>query len=153
MPQNDKMLLQCLSDHKVEFVVIGGVCGVLHGIALVTFDLDICCRFSRENLRRLEASMKDLHPRHRLTADKLPFELTDELGDTLKNIYLTTDLGILDCRGTVAGVGDYEQALQCSTTEHMSCGEIKILNLDTLIAGKQAAGREKELYAVNCSAP
>ena len=28
MPQNDKMLLQRLLDHGVEFVVIGGVCGV-----------------------------------------------------------------------------------------------------------------------------
>ena len=148
MPQNDKMLLQRLLEHEVEFVVIGGVCGVLHGIVLVTYDLDICCRFNRENLRRLEASLKDLHPQHRLTANKLPLELTDELCDTLKNIYLTTDWGVLDCLGTVAGVGNYEQALQCSVAHHMSCGDVKMLKLDALIAAKEAAGREKDLYAV-----
>ena len=46
MPQNDKALLQRLMEQKVEFVIIGGVCGVLHGIGIVTIDLDICCRFS-----------------------------------------------------------------------------------------------------------
>ena len=148
MPQNDKMLLQRLSEHKVEFVVIGGFCGVLHGTPLITYDLDICCRFNRENLRRLEASVKDLTPRHRLTANKLPLELTDELCGTLKNIYLTTDWGILDCLGTVAGVGDYEQALERSITHNLSFGEIKILSLDALISAKEAVGREKDMYAV-----
>jgi len=36
MPQNDKALLLRLTDRQVEFVIIGGVCGVLHGISLVT---------------------------------------------------------------------------------------------------------------------
>jgi hypothetical protein len=35
-------LLQRLADSGVDFVVIGGFAGVLHGSALVTRDLDIC---------------------------------------------------------------------------------------------------------------
>jgi len=62
MAQNDKALLQRLVEHKVEFVIIGGVCGVLHGLSLVTLDLDICCSFDRENLRRLDAAVHDLNP-------------------------------------------------------------------------------------------
>ncbi len=88
MPQNDKGLLLRLKEARVEFVIIGGVCGVLHGASLVTLDLDICCRFSLENLMRLQTAVKDLHPRHRLTANKLPLELTEELCKGLKNIYL-----------------------------------------------------------------
>jgi hypothetical protein len=148
MPQNDKMLLQRLMEQKVEFVVIGGVCGVLHGALLITIDLDICCRFSRENLRRIETAVKDLHPQHRLTANKLPLELTDELCDSLKNIYLATDLGVLDCLGEVAGLGNYEQVLKHSIIHKMSYGEFPILSLDALITAKEAAGREKDLYAV-----
>ena len=148
MPQNDKALLSRLKEQKVEFVIIGGVCGVLHGASLVTLDLDICCRFSRENLRRIEAAVKDLHPRHRLTANKLLLELTDELCDSLKNIYLNTDLGILDCLSEVSGIGDYEQVLQQSIPHSISYGEFRILNLDALIAAKSAAGREKDLDAV-----
>src|SRR5437016_1338806 len=97
MRQEAKGLLLRLRDQKVEFVIIGGVCGVLHGSPIVTFDLDICCRFTVENLRRVESAVKDLHPVHRLTANKLPLELTDELCGRLQNLYLSTDLGILDC--------------------------------------------------------
>jgi hypothetical protein len=92
--------------------------------------------------------VKDLHPRHRLTANKLPLELTDELCDSLENIYLNTDLGILDCLGEVAGIGDYEQVLQRSIPHDLSYGEFRILNLDALIAAKCAAGRQKDLDAV-----
>jgi len=148
MPQNDKTLLSRLKEQQVEFVIIGGVCGVLHGASLVTLDLDICCRFSRENLRRIEAAVKGLHPRHRLTANKLPFELTDELCDSLKNIYLNTDLGILDCLSEVAGIGNYEQVLRQSVSHSLSYGEFRMLSLDALIAAKSAVGREKDLDAV-----
>jgi hypothetical protein len=148
MPQNDRALLSRLKERKVEFVIIGGVCGVLHGASLVTLDLDICCRFSRENLRRLEAVLKDLHPRHRLTANKLPLELTDELCNSLKNIYLNTDLGILDCLGEVSGIGAYDQVMRQSIPYDLSYGEFYILSLDALIASKSAAGREKDLEAV-----
>ena len=148
MPQNDKALLSRLKEHRVEFVIIGGVCGVLHGVPLVTLDLDICCPFSRENLRCIETALKDLHPRHRLTADKLPLELTDALCGRLKNIYLNTDLGNLDCLSEVSGVGDYQQALRQSVSYGMSCGELRILSLDALIKSKSAVGREKDLNAV-----
>jgi len=148
MPQNDKALLSRLREQDVEFVIIGGVCGVLHGASLVTLDLDICCRFSQENLRRIEAAVKDLHPRHRLTANRLPFELTDELCRSLKNIYLNTDLGIVDCLSEVSGIGDFDQVLQQSIPYRMSYGEFRILDLDAMIASKVAVGREKDLEAV-----
>jgi hypothetical protein len=148
MTQNDKGLLVRLKEQGVEFVVIGGVCGVFHGIALLTYDLDICCRLNRENLRRIERAVRDLHPYHRLAANKLPLELTDDLCDRLKNVHLQTDLGILDCLGEVSGIGAYEQVLQHSITHQTSYGEFQILTLDALIAAKEAAGREKDLYAV-----
>jgi len=66
----------------------------------------------------------------------------------LENIYLTTDVGILDCLSQVAGIGDYEQVLQQSIPHSMSYGEFRILHLDALIASKLAAGREKDLEAV-----
>ena len=40
--QDDQALLSRLQDQKVEFVIIGGFCGVMHGVSLVTRDLDVC---------------------------------------------------------------------------------------------------------------
>lgn len=118
MPQNDKALPSRLQEQKVEFVIIGGVCGVLHGAALVTLDLDICCRFSGEGFASAPW----------LTANKLPLELTDELCGSLKKMYLNTDTGVLDCLGEVAGVGDYEQVLQRTIPHSLSYGVFRILS-------------------------
>ncbi len=147
MAQDDKALLQRLLHHKVEFVIIGGVCGIMHGVTLVTTDLDVCCRFTSANLYRIEAAVKDLHPYHRLVANRLPFELTDELVRRLKNLYLQTDLGKLDCLGEVAGVGSYDVVVQNSVRFNLSYGAFKVLNLDAAIASKEAVGRPRDLEA------
>lgn len=148
MPQNDQALLTRLKERGLEFVVIGGVCVVYHGVPLATFDLDICCRFGEENLKRIEAAVRDLNPIHRLTANKLPLELTPHLCASLKNLCLQTDLGKLDCLGEVAGIGAYEEVLKQSVTARFSYGEFRFLNLDALIASKEATGREKDMIAV-----
>ena len=148
MPQNDKALLARLSEHRVEFVIIGGVCGVLHGVPLVTFDLDVCCPFTPENLRRVESAVKDLHPYHRLTPDKLPLAFSNELRARLRNLYLQTDLGKLDCQSEVTGIGDYQAVLKSSEPHKTSHGEFRVLSLDALIIAKEAVGRERDLAAV-----
>jgi hypothetical protein len=147
MVQDDKALLLRLQEHQVEFVVIGGVCGIMHGATLVTTDLDVCCRFTPENLHRIQAAVTDLHPYHRLTANRLPFELTDELCSRLKNLYLQTDLGKLDCLGEVDGVGNYESVLRNSVIFKLSHTDLRILNLDAAIASKEAVGRPRDLEA------
>ena len=148
MAQEDKALLARLHQQGVEFVLIGGVCGVMHGSGLLTVDLDVSCRFNPANLRRLESALCDLHPYHRLTPNKLPFVLTDELCSSLKNLYLQTDLGKLDCLSEVTGVGDYDTALKSSIEFNMSFGPIRMFDLETLIISKEAAGREKDKYAL-----
>src|SRR5438046_5876652 len=133
MPQNDQALLLRLKNEGLDFVVIGGVCVVYYGAPLATFDLDICCRFGEQNLKRIEAAVHDLHPSHRLTANKLPLELTPHLCVQLKNLYLQTDLGKLDCLSEVAGIGDYGEVLKQSIPAKFSYGEFRFLNLDALI--------------------
>ena len=148
MLQNDQALLVRLKDSGLEFVVIGGLCVVYHGVPVATFDLDICCPFGEENVLKIESAVRDLNPTHRLTANKLPLEQTRSSFKDLKNVYLQTDLGKLDCLGEVAGLGSYEQVVQQSILHSMSFGQFRILNLDALIAAKSAVGREKDLEAV-----
>jgi hypothetical protein len=132
----------------LDFVVIGGVCVVYHGAPLATFDLDICCPFGEENVRRIESALRDLHPVHRLTPNKLPMEMTRTAFGDLRNLYLQTDLGKLDCLGEVSGVGDFKAVLQRSVVAHFSYGDFKFMDLDALIASKKAASRERDLTAV-----
>ena len=88
MPQNDQALLTRLKASGLDFVVIGGVCLVFHGAPMATFDLDICCPFGEENVRRIEAAVADLHPFHRLTANKLPLEMTRPAFAEVRNLFV-----------------------------------------------------------------
>jgi len=143
MAQNDQALLTRLKDSGLEFVVIGGLCVVYHGVPVATFDLDICCPFGEENVRKIASAVKDLHPIHRLTANQLSLEQTRSSFKDLKNVYLQTDLGKLDCLSEVAGLGSYEQVFQQSILHRMSFGQFRMLSLDALIAAKVAAGRRQ----------
>ena len=148
MAQNDQALLMRLKDTGLEFVVIGGVCVVYHGALVATFDLDICCPFGEENVRRIEAAVIDLHPIHRLTANKLPLEQTRSAFGDLKNLYLQTDLGKLDCLSEVAGVGGFSAVRDQSVVADFSYGQFRFLNLDALIVSKKTVGRDRDLDAV-----
>lgn len=44
---NLHQLLKRLAEAQLDFVVIGGYAGVLHGSSLVTNDLDICAALSK----------------------------------------------------------------------------------------------------------
>jgi hypothetical protein len=148
MSQDDRALLARLSQHQTDFVIVGGVACVLHGASYVTYDLDVCIKLSVENLYRIQSALQGLHPYHRLSEKKLPLELTDELFGRLKNMYLQTDLGTLDCLGEILGIGDFEKVSALSVTMTFPFGACRVLSLDALIASKEAAGRDKDVGAL-----
>jgi hypothetical protein len=146
--ENLTEILRRLLDSKVEFSLIGGFASRRYDVTPVTEKVEVCARFMPENLRRIESAFKDFHPRHRLTANKLPLELTDELCSRLKNMYLNTDLGILDCLGEVAGVGDFDAVLRQSQLMRFPFGQCYVLKIDALMQAKQAVGRPHDLITV-----
>ncbi len=142
-------ILKRLVDAKVEFSLIGGLASRHYGASLVTDDVDVCARFTLENLQRIENAVKDFHLRHRLTANKLPLEMNEQLFRGLKNLYLTTDLGVLDCLGEVTGVGDFDAVLKKSELKSFPFGQCHVLGIEALIDAKKAAGRPHDLVAVS----
>jgi hypothetical protein len=138
-------LLQRLLEHKIDFVLVGGFAAILHGAVVVTQDIDICLKFSRENLTQLAAALADLHPCHRLTPDQLPLEVTNDNWHSLKNIYLKTDWGVLDCLGEVSGIGPYDQACALSTQIALPIGVCRVLTIEALIQAKEAMARPHDL--------
>jgi len=66
----------------------------------------------------------------------------------LKNLYLQTDQGKLDCIGEVSGIGTFEAVLRRSVEATFCHGTFRFLNLEALIASKRAAGRERDQLAV-----
>src|SRR2546423_6434097 len=100
--QNLSQLVARLISADVEFVLVGGFAAVAHGVTLVTRDVDICCRFSEQNLMRIQMALADLHPVHRSRPD-LPLDLTPQQCSNLNSLYWKTDWGIVDCLGEILG--------------------------------------------------
>lgn len=142
--QDLSILVQQLITAQVECVLVGGYAAIVHGVSLVTQDVDFCCRFSEENLLRLQSAVADLHPVHRLTPQKLPLNLAPGQCGNLKNLYLRTDLGILDCISEVLGIGGYDQVFQDSQPLQLSNGVCQVLNIDSLIRAKEAMNRRHD---------
>ena len=145
--QNLSELTRRLIEAQVEFVLIGGFAAVAHGVTLVTRDVDICCRFTEENLMRIQQAFADLHPVHRSRPD-LPLALTPEQCASLKNLYLRTDLGIVDCLSEVLGVGDFETVLKQSVELELPFGNCWILDIDALIRAKESMNRDHDRITV-----
>lgn len=140
-------LLKRLVD-RVEFVIIGGYAAVVHGVTLVTQDVSVCCRFTPKNLLHLQEALADLHPVHRMTPQKLPLELTAKSCRGLKNLYLKTDFGVLDCLSQVSGVGGFDTVSRKSISVDLGFGGCRILNLDSLIKAKEAMDRPRDRQAL-----
>lgn len=147
MTQNLSELTRRLVEARVEFVLIGGFAAVAHGATLVTRDVDICCRFSEANLMRIQKAFADLHPVHRSRPD-LPLALSPEQCASLKNLYLRTDLGVVDCLGEVLGIGDFESVLKESIEVELPFGGCRILSLEASIRAKEALDRDHDRIAV-----
>ena len=124
--------------------MVGGFAAIAHGVTLLTQDVDVCCPFTAENLMRLQAALADLHPVHRMPAERPPLRLTPETATEFRNLYLETDWGQLDCLGEILGVGDYDRVLAQSLAIQLAGGPCRILSIEALVQAKQAMGRDKD---------
>ena len=146
--QNLKKLLQKLLESEIDFVLIGGFAAVVHGVTLVTQDLDICTAITAEKVEKLRQSLNDLHPVHRMNPNaKHSFlEYPKEIKG-LNNIYLETDLGILDILSETQPAGTFDQ-LKSRASEIAVYGyKCKVISIDDLIKVKEVMKRPKDLQA------
>jgi hypothetical protein len=137
--------LAALGSGGVDFIVIGGVAGALHGSAFTTVDLDVVYSRTGENIRRLAAALHDHQAYLRNAPEGLPFVWDERTIRNGLNFTLTTDFGDLDLLGEVAGGGNYQTLLPRSH-EVIGFGlRFHLVDLDMLIVLKRAAGRPKDL--------
>ncbi|MCE5339647.1 MAG: nucleotidyltransferase [Planctomycetaceae bacterium] len=137
-------LIDKLRDHNVEFVIIGGLASIIHGSTRTTQDIDICCKFSSENLRKLFGAIKDKHPVHRMNPKRPVLVLNDENIKKFKNLYIDTDIGQLDCLGEVQGIGQFDEVLKNAITINIDKKTYNVLSLDALIKSKKTLNRPQD---------
>jgi predicted nucleotidyltransferase len=141
-------LLRDLDASGVEFIIVGGFAAILHGSARLTEDLDVVYARSTDNIERLAGALASLHPYLRGAPPGLPFLWDAETIRRGLNFTLITDRGDLDLLGEIAGGGTYETLFPDSMGVEIFGVKCRILNLNSLIQTKRAAGRPKDFDAL-----
>ena len=90
-------ILQQLSADGVEFVLIGGMAGRVHGSPTVTNDLDICHRRTKANCERLANTLRELGARLRDFPPSLPSTIDARSIWQGHNFTFVTEAGFFDC--------------------------------------------------------
>lgn len=140
--------LPILVRHDVRFIVIGGVAGIVHGLARATYDLDVLYRRTPDNIQNLVAALQPHSPYLRGAPKGLPFHFDERTVRAGLNFTLTTDLGDLDLLGEVAGGGTYDELLPLTQEADVYGARFTIVTLERLIQLKMAAGRPKDLEVI-----
>lgn len=147
-PPDIASIVRTLGLHRVEFVVIGALAGLLQGIPLPrTLDVDITPGPSKENRRRLAEALKDMEATLRLPdpSEIVSIPLDEHTFDNIQSLTLTTKFGPLDILFKPEGTAGYDDlALRATIIEDEGVG-IPVISVEDLVSSKRAAGRQKDL--------
>lgn len=142
-------ILRTLAEHRVDYVVIGGIAVQAHGYIRATKDLDIIVRPSTLNLTRLSEALGDLHAELRAPGT---LELTDPHQlQRAPLIPVMTSAGPLDVVNVedVAGAPrSYDALREAALVVELRDLEVPIAGVSDLIRMKRAAGRPHDLMDI-----
>jgi hypothetical protein len=137
-------LLDALGAGDVDFVVIGGVAGGVHGSAYPTYDLDIAYARDRANLERLANVLRELRATLRGAPPGIPFLLDADTLEAGARFTFKTEYGSLDILDRPDGAPPYAELKAAAKRGTIRGRPVRAASLDHLIAMKEASGRTKD---------
>lgn len=145
LPKTDfAQLLRTLTSANIDFIVIGGLAAIVHGVGRTTYDVDVVYARTPENMARIVQALSPLEPYLRGAPPGLPFKLDERTLRNGLNFTLLTSAGGLDLLGEVVGGGTYEKLLPFAIRVSSYGTEFLAVNLEKLIELKRAAGRPRD---------
>ena len=140
-----KSMLRALLDHRVDFVVIGGLAGMARGSSYPSYDLDVAYAREEQNLERLAEALRELRATVRGVPADVPFQLDARTLKAGANFTFDTPYGSLDILSDASGAPSYAKLKEHAGAPQEIDGEpVLVASLDHLIAMKEAAGRTKD---------
>lgn len=137
-------ILRTLSKHEVEYIIVGGVCAVLLGAPISTFDIELVHSREPGNLKRLLKALEELEACYRDSAGQIIKPEESHLSSPGHQLLMTKD-GPLGLLGEIAKGRDYKELLKNTVTLKISENlKVRLLTLEALIETKEEAGQEKD---------
>jgi len=137
-------IIEVLGRHRVDYILVGGLCGLLHGAPISTFDMDIVHSRTPENLDRLLLALQELGAIYRHSPHRRLVPGLSHLAAPGHQL-LATDAGPLDVLGTIGNGRGFEELLDTTSEIDVDGCRIRVLDLDQLIVSKEEAGRDQDL--------
>jgi len=137
-------LLEPLSRHGVDFVLIGGMAGIAQGSAYPSYDVDVAYSRSHANVERLVKALGEIGVRLRGAPEDLPFQLDARAIENGANFTFITPYGDFDVLADIAGISSYEQLRADSSEKRVAGLDVRVASIDHLIAMKRASNRTKD---------
>jgi hypothetical protein len=147
-----KAILKSLDEEDVRFLLVGGMAVVAHGYGRVTFDIDIVIQLNRENITRGFRALESIgyKPRVPVTAEtfsdaKQRAEWIESKGmhvlSFFSDKYPKTMLDVF-----ASEPFDFDRTYGRAIEEELEDGlPFRFVDIETLIAMKEAAGRDRDL--------
>jgi len=151
MPTNGKetpgpnlsVLLECLIEADVEFVLVGGLAAVVQGAPVTTMDVDIVYNQSSDNISKLINFLKSVGAIYR-RPDDVVIEPREEDLIGKGHALLMTRLGPLDVLAVIEAEKGYEDLLPHSVEVEFRGHSIQVLDLKTLVDLKESSKDPKD---------
>ena len=129
-------------------MLIGGLAAVLHGSATLTQDVDICFARDEGNLQALAKALGELGAKLRGVGEPVPFVPDERTLGQSELLTLDTSAGPLDLVALPPGAPAYEVLRRRAERLDLGAFSVSVASVDDLIAMKRAAGRPKDLLAI-----
>lgn len=145
-PLQPERLFAALADAGVDYVLIGGLAGVLHGSPAMTNDADIVPSRTDENLRRLSEALRALGARLRSVAEPegVAFDPHPVLLAAMSVVNTTTRCGDLDIAFVPDATDGYDDLITRAVTFDVNGLVLRVAALSDVIRSKEAANRPKD---------
>jgi len=145
-PLDPECVFRVLRKHRVDYVLVGGLAGVLHGSPALTNDADIVPAKDAKNLERLAKALRDLDARLRVATepDGVAFDPHPAVLASMAMLNMTTRCGDVDLTFSPAALDDYDALVANSEAFDINGVRVRVAALADIIRSKTAANRAKD---------
>lgn len=145
-------LIELFHARSIDYVMVGGYAGLLHGATRPTMDLDVVPDWEEANLERLCAALRSIDARAITGPECEGAAITPEVLIEREIMTWATDLGRLD---TMVGIPDseglpvvYSDLVPRAEAIPVAGIVVDVASLDDVITSKEFAARAKDAKAL-----
>ena len=136
-------ILETLVSFDVRFVVVGGVCAVLHGAPVTTFDVDVVYAMDDENLDAAERALLSIGAHYRGRGSQRLLPSAKRLKGGGHHLF-SSEYGPVDFLSYVGEQHTYEYLVDRSEVFRLDSVDVQVLGLAALIEVKSETMRDKD---------